>query len=346
MNRLLHFTDQKIIRVGRIGYINVAPVYYGLEQAEPPSHIRLISEPPAVLNRMMEEGLIDISPVSSAAFARNHHRWSLLPNLSISSFGEVMSVILASNVPLEELGNRKILLSDESASAADMLKLVLSWKKILPQFETGTVSPDKSSTYENHDAVLVIGNSALTGAWHRRFRYRFDLGDLWKQVTGLPFVFAVWAVRKEFARKYPKLVIDIAKHFERSKQRGRMNMAAIRETASQQLDLDPEVCRTYFEKLHYRLGHFELQGLKTFYQGLYEEKIVPERVTLSFFPTLIEGKKAEEAFESETAIGLHGMMDSISRQKSALLNLGSRHLPLPLKKVFPQLLHLFRQDRL
>ncbi|MFH2065304.1 MAG: menaquinone biosynthesis protein [Pseudomonadota bacterium] len=325
MNRLPLFSTGDIIRVGRIGYINVAPVYYGLEQAGTPSRIRLISQPPAVLNRMMAQGMIDISPVSSAAFARNHHDWSLLPNLSISAFGKVMSVLLVSNHPLKDLENRKILLSDESASAADMLKLVLSWKKIFPQFETGTVRPDNRSAWENHDAVLVIGNSALTGGWESRFPYIYDLGELWKQETGLPFVFAVWAVRKAFARRYPKVVADIAGHFERSKQLGRMNMAEIRKAASRQLNLDPDVCRTYFEKLQYGLGHFELQGLKTFYQGLYAENIISDPVKLSFFPTF---------------------MHSISRQKSALLNLGSRHLPLPLKKVFPQLLHLFRQDRL
>ncbi|RJP77886.1 MAG: ABC transporter substrate-binding protein [Desulfobacteraceae bacterium] len=345
MNQLQHITDPKIIRVGRIGYINVAPVYYGLEQAGTPSHIRLISQPPAVLNRMMEQGMIDISPVSSAAFARNHHDWSLLPNLSISAFGKVMSVLLVSNHPLEKLENRNILLSDESASAADMLKLILSWKKIFPQFETGAIHPDNSSTWENHDAVLVIGNSALTGGWQNRFQYVYDLGELWKQVTGLPFVFAVWAVRKTFARENSRIVTDIAGHFERSKQLGRMNMPEIRKAASNLLNLDPNECRTYFEKLQYGLGHFELQGLKTFYQGLYAEKIVPERVKLSFFPTLIQGKKTKSLIGPESAYILSGYMKSINRQKAALLNLGLIHLPLPLKKVFPQLLHLFRQGR-
>ncbi|MBA4368327.1 MAG: ABC transporter substrate-binding protein [Desulfobacterium sp.] len=346
MNRMKFSTEQKSVRVGRIGYINVAPIYYGLEQTETPSHIKLISEPPAVLNRMMEQEMIDISPVSSAAFARNHKDWSLLPDLSISAFGKVMSVILASNYPLEELSNRKILLSDESASAADMLKLLLSWKQIHPRFETGTINPDLYSTYENHDGVLVIGNCALTGGWDQRFPYVFDLGELWKQATGLPFVFAVWAVRKAFAQRHPKLVMDIARRFERSKQLGKMNMDEIQSASSSLLELNPEDCKNYFNQLNYGLGHLELQGLKTFYQGLFEEKIVPDLPKLSFIPTLIEGKKSKDEPESLSDPVQSGEMQFIHKQKQALLNLGSRHIPLPLKKVFPQLLHLLRQGRL
>jgi chorismate dehydratase len=338
-------TDSNIIKVGRIEYVNVAPVYYGLEQEDAPANIQLVRKPPAVLNHMMEQGRIDISPVSSAAFARNHHQWSLLPNLSISSFGTVMSVILASHYPLEELDNRKILLSDESASAADMLRLVLSWKHIFPRFETGSVTCDAQATYADYDAVLVIGNNALSGGWNHRFQYGFDLGELWKEVTGLPFVFAVWAVRKAFARQHPIIVTEIARHFEHSKQLGRRNIDKIEEMACTALDLDPGDCHTYFQILKYGLGHFELLGLKKFYQGLYEERIIPDPVKLAFFPTLINGEKTENDIPAESSEKIIEEAVLFSRQKSALLNLGLRHLPVPLKKVFPQLLHLLRQDR-
>jgi len=336
---------KKIIRVGRIEYINVAPVYYGLEHTQTPSHIRLISEPPAVLNRMMEQGEIDISPVSSAAYARNHHQWSLLPNLSISAFGKVMSVILASNYPLEELGSRKILLTDESASAAEMLKLLLSWKGICPRFETGSVASSTNSASREHDAFLVIGNRALTGRWNQRFQYVFDLGELWKETTGFPFVFAVWAVRKSFAKQHPGLVLEIAKRFEQSKQLGMAHMTEIQETTSRLLDLDPDCCKTYFNRLNYRLEPFETQGLKAFYQGLAKEKVVPEPVKLSFFPTMIEGGKSRVFHEQQPEYSLPRKMVYLSKQRQALVNLGLHHLPLPLKKVFPQLLHLLRQGR-
>jgi len=200
----------KKVRVGRIRYINVAPVYYGIEQGVQPSNMELVSETPAALNRMMEKGEIDIGPVSSAAYARNYKDWDLLPGLSISSFGKVMSVILASNLPLEELDNRKILLSDESASAVEMLKLVLSWKNISPVYKTGSIQEKDAATYQDHDAVMVIGNSALTGEWNRRFKYVWDLGSIWHHMTGLPFVFAVWAVRKSFYAKRPEIVAEVA----------------------------------------------------------------------------------------------------------------------------------------
>ncbi|RPJ81072.1 MAG: hypothetical protein EHJ94_05275, partial [Deltaproteobacteria bacterium] len=207
-------------------------------------------------------------------------------------------------------------------------------------------NPDLDSTYEHHDGVLVIGNCALTGEWGQRFPYVSDLGELWKQATGLPFVFAVWAVRKSFAQKYPKLVMDIARRFERSKQLGKMNMAEIQSTTSNLLALKPEDCKNYFNLLNYGLGHLELQGLKTFYQGLFEESIVPDLPKLSFIPTLIEGKKSKNEPESLSDSVRSGEMQFIHKQKQAWMNLGLLHFPLPLKKVFPQLLHLLRQGRL
>jgi len=333
------------VRVGRIRYINVAPVYYGIEHGLKPSYMGLVRETPAALNRMMEKGEIDISPVSSASYARNYKDWDLLPGLSISSFGKVMSVILASNLPLEELDNRKILLSDESASAIEMLKLVLSWKNISPVYETGSIQEKDAATYQDHDAVLVIGNSALTGEWNRRFKYIWDLGAIWQQMTGLPFVFAVWAVRKTFSGKRPEIVAEVADLLMKSKKQGDLNLEHIQESTSRLLDIDIETCRIYFNRLNYDLGKIQIQGLTSFYQGLYRQGIISEPVKISFIPSLLQMKTAPDSRNF-----LYGAPSRIpvfltNMQKQAYLSLRLLPFPLPLKKVFPQLYHLLRQDR-
>lgn len=333
------------VRVGRIRYINVAPVYYGFEQGEKPFCMELVCETPAVLNRMMEKGEIDISPVSSASYARNYKDWDLLPGLSISSFGKVMSVILASNLPLEKLDNRKILLSDESASAAEMLKLILSWKKISPVYETGPIQEKNTAVYPDHDAVLVIGNAALTGEWDRCFKYIWDLGSIWQQMTGLPFVFAVWAVRKSFSGKRPEIVAEVADLLRKSKQQGELNLEHIQESTSRFLDIDLDTCRIYFNRLNYDLEKIHLQGLARFYRGLYRQGILSDPVKISFIASPLQMEKASHFRNVHCGVPSRIPAWLTNRQKQATLSLRSLHFSLPLRKVFPQLVNLLRQDR-
>jgi len=341
----LFYNHQEKVRVGKICYINVKPVYFGIDQGMKPSWMELVSETPAALNRMMEKGEIDISPVSSAAYARNYKDWDLLPGFSISSFGRVMSVILASNLPIDDLGNRNIFLSDESASAAEMLKLMLSWKHIHPVYETGSIQGQVPSMHRNFDAVLVIGNQALTGNWDRRFKYIWDLGAIWRQMTGLPFVYAVWAVRKSFVGKRPEIVADIMNLLRKSKLQGLLNLEYIQNETSKLLGMDRDTCRLYFNRISYDLDEIRMRGLAHFYNGLYRQGILSEPVTISFIPPLRQ---------AETETGLWNLMNGIRSgimnlltdvQTQAYLSLESPFFPGPLKKVFPQLLHLLRPDR-
>ena len=163
----------------------------------------MISGPPSTLNQMMIDGSLDISPVSSAAYARNAHEWLILPDLAIACHQRVLSVLLVSRYNLEALTGRRILITDESASARDLCRLIFSLKGVRPEFVVGKVK-SPSQLPEDIDAALVIGDSALSQPWERIFPHVYDLGTQWWHMTGLPFVFAVWAVRKEFARKYPQ----------------------------------------------------------------------------------------------------------------------------------------------
>lgn len=94
------------LRMGRISYINASPVYYGLDHGLAPSWLRLVTDVPAALNRQILQGDVDISPISAAHYAVNHQSLLLLPDLSISCHGPVMSVLCASNVPLDSLGGK------------------------------------------------------------------------------------------------------------------------------------------------------------------------------------------------------------------------------------------------
>ena len=262
--------------------MNVAPVYYNLDNGQRPRFINLISATPSELNTMLAREELDISPVSSAAYARNQDHWLLLPDLSIACFGKVMSVLLVSRLPMERLAGKKVILTEESATAAALLNLLFALKKIHPRFETGKIKRPEE-IQDDISAGLVIGDSALKEKWENHFDYVWDLGRMWQGLTGLPFVFALWAVRKSFAQKHPEAVAAMIEQFHISKQEGLNNMDQIVRMAVDKLHLSEDICRKYFLKLNYNLNPIQIRGLVTFFSELYNHGLISRPVHLSFF---------------------------------------------------------------
>ena len=270
------------VNLGRISYMNVAPVYYGLDNGLKPDWLNIVSAPPSILNHMMVNNELDISPVSSVAYAMNQDEWLLLPDLSIACHGRVMSVILVSKKPFEKLTNNKVIITDSSAAAAELLKLLFSTKKVKPVFETMPIQcPDEIK--KSADAALIIGDKALKKKWHVHFDHIYDLGRMWLELTYLPFVFALWAVRKSFADKRPDTVSSIIKLLDISKEQGNKNLEDIAQKASEILGIDINICKKYYKLLNYNLDPLQLKGLTSFFEKLYNKKILPQKVQLRFF---------------------------------------------------------------
>jgi chorismate dehydratase len=255
--------------LGRVSYANVAPIYYGLENGLKPGWLDVVSRPPQELNRLMAAAALDISPVSSSAYARNQQDWLLLPDFSISSQGPVDSVLLVSRRPWEALQRGRVLLSQESAAAADLVKILLSRNGPLPHFERRRVHRP-SQVPPDVDAALVIGDAALTGRWKDHFEFVWDLGERWHTLTSLPFVFAVWAVRKTFAQAHPQAVQRVIDLLNLSRRRGSAQRERLSLTAAGRLDLPTAVLKRYFERLYFGLGAPENTALTQFYQFLFE----------------------------------------------------------------------------
>ena len=270
------------VNLGRIVYMNVAPVYYGIDNGLKPDWLKIVSAPPSILNNMMEKEELDISPVSSVAYAKHQNEWLLLPDLSIACHGRVMSVILVSKKPFENLTNSKVIITDKSAAAAALVKLLFITKKVKPVFETMPIQcPDEVKKHA--EAALIIGDKALKEKWHVHFDHVYDLGQMWLELTGLPFVFALWAVRKSFADKKPEVISSIIKLFNISKKQGKKNLEDIAAKASEILGIDIDICRKYYELLNYNLDPLQLKGIEIFFDKLYHEKILPKKVQLRFF---------------------------------------------------------------
>jgi len=276
-----NFSEPKV-KIGRISYVNVAPVYYLLNGSLKPEWCEIVSSPPAALNSMLAMGEIDISPISSVAYALHQNDWLLLPDLSISCMGTVMSVLLASKLPFEELDNRKVILTDDSASAAKLIKLLFLKNNIRPVFESVTIH-NPADIDQDADAALVIGDTALNWEWQTMYAHVRDLGEMWQTLTGLPFVFSVLAVRKKFAEKRPDAVSAVIDLLLRSKEEGLKNIEKIIIDTSNKLGLNKDICKRYFNGLSYSLDSSQLKGLNTFFEYLRMEKIISDRVKLSFF---------------------------------------------------------------
>jgi chorismate dehydratase len=186
------------MKIGRIGYINCAPVYGAIDRgivALPPGG-ELVTGTPSELNDLLVAGELDMSVISAIEYARHGKDLLLLPDLAISCDGPVRSVALFSKRAVERLGGSTVLLSASSRTSVALLELLCRdvWK-IRPKFaEARAEAPDLEALAAlPHEAVLVIGDAALKLAAAGTYTHRYDLGDEWKRWTGQPFVFAVWA---------------------------------------------------------------------------------------------------------------------------------------------------------
>lgn len=285
-NKSEQYRKQSPVKVGRISYINVAPIYYGLDKGLKPAWLKMVTAPPSVLNNMLANGDIDISPISSVAYALHQKDWLLLPDLSIASSGacsgDVMSVILVSRHPFDKLNNKRVILIDESATAVELLKLLFITKKVKPFFGINAIQHPRDIP-KNADAALIIGDAALKEKWSNHYDYIFDLGNMWMELTGLPFVFAVWAVQKSFAHKRPDALSAIIDLFHISKKEGNQHLGQIVESASSKLGISLDMSEKYYDRLCCDLGPTQIKGLESFFSSLYRKKILSEKVSLAFF---------------------------------------------------------------
>lgn len=186
-----------MLKVGRIQYANCTPLFHALSLQNDLPEFQLITGVPAVLNRLLANGEIDVCPSSSVEYAYHQDQYRILPHLSISSKGAVASVLLFTTVPIDELDGHTVLLSAESATSVNLLKVLLKLRYgcLCHYVVAGSKEADGVS-----DAVqLLIGDTALRMSLAEGNSFVYDLGDLWYAWTGYPFVFALWLCRRDIA---------------------------------------------------------------------------------------------------------------------------------------------------
>ena len=146
-----------MIRLGRISYVNMAPVFHRLE-----ADVEEVQGVPTDLNARLLAGELDLAPISSIEYARNAYRLRLLPRLCVSSEGAVDSIQLVARRPLEQV--RTVAVTPESATSVVLTKVLLPEASHVPLGEEA-------------DATLLIGDAVLKSAFEDPTPHH-DLGRL------------------------------------------------------------------------------------------------------------------------------------------------------------------------
>jgi chorismate dehydratase len=253
-------------RIGMVNFINTAPFYEIWRQSVAKPEWRITEAPPTTLNRLLFAGELDLGFVSSHEYASNPDEYRLLSDLSISASGPVGSVLLLSRWKLEELTGKLVLLSSQSQTSASLVRIILEeFYGVTPRYISGkTTDPEATEAA----AVLVIGDEALRHAANAAFPVRLDLGEIWRQHTGLPFVFAVWAVRRDFCEQEMSCVLEIQQELHRCIEEGRRQLSAIAAKVADRIPLPVADCYHYLRGLEYDLGPEKQKALHYFFEYL------------------------------------------------------------------------------
>jgi chorismate dehydratase len=229
-------------RVGSVGYLNAVPLTRGLEE-------EVIFATPAKLAEMLQRDELDAGLVSVVEVLFND-RYDILDGIAIASLGEVKSVLLAHRKPLSEA--TEIYCDTVSLTSVQLLRVLLAERGLNPQFKP-------LATYDLAalpDYAMLIGDPALDFALAPHEHEVWDLGAAWFEMTSLPFVYAVWALRRGVQNAELRRLLREARDF------GLDTLDSIIRTRT---EYDYDFRKDYLSwHIHYHLGSDEKRGLVKF----------------------------------------------------------------------------------
>ena len=195
------------LRIGAVNYLNSKPLIYEFEELA--AEADLVLDVPSRLASDLAEGKLDVALVPVVEYFR-HPGWSIVPDIAVASQGPVLSVTLFSRQPWPAI--RRVALDEGSRTSAALTKILLQMRhQVRPEYIP--LPLDSQAESVEADAVLLIGDRAMR-ACLPGFTYAYDLGQEWHDWTGLPFVYAFWAVREGVD------LGDIEPAFQEAKRRG------------------------------------------------------------------------------------------------------------------------------
>jgi chorismate dehydratase len=247
------------LKIGRIDYLNVWPLFYHLTKRFPPGEeVEYVAGHPSALNALLSRGEIDMAPCSSFEYLLHPGSYDLLPGLSISARREVQSVLLVSPVALAELpeylshNGRKVSLTTASATSVALLKILFRHAWGVPDPIWVSAAPGTGLTISN--PFLEIGDMALKiwvdppKGWHV-----IDLAGAWEAMTRLPFVFGVWIVRNDLSSERRTVLAKIAGDLLSIKERVRREIPELACAPGLPEWIGKQALQSYWETIEYDL---------------------------------------------------------------------------------------------
>lgn len=253
-------------RVGHIQFLNCLPLYWGLARTGTLLDLELTKDSPEKLSEQLVRGDLDIAPVTLVEFLRNADDLVAFPDLAVGCDGPVMSCVIVSQRPLEELDGARVALGSTSRTSVRLAQLLLAERYgVEPDYYS--CPPDLGLMMQEADAAVLIGDAALRASLHEAPRLGLqvhDLGSMWKEWTGLPFVFAVWATRKDYLARLLEVVREVHEAFLASRDLSLEEVTKVAEQASRWEVFDAELLERYFTTLDFRFGAEQLKGVREF----------------------------------------------------------------------------------
>ena len=253
-------------RVGHIQFLNCLPLYWGLARTGTLLDLELTKDTPEKLSERLVRGDLDIGPITLVEYLRHADELVALPDIAVGCDGPVMSCVIVSQRPLAELDRARVALGSTSRTSVRLAQLLLAESYgVTPDYYT--CPPDLGLMMQEAEAAVLIGDAALRASLHDAPRLGLqvhDLGLMWKEWTGLPFVFAVWAVRKDFLAREPETVHDVHRAFLASRDLSLEEVTKVAEQAARWEAFDAELLERYFRTLDFRFGPEQLAGVREF----------------------------------------------------------------------------------
>jgi chorismate dehydratase len=253
------------LRVGIVNFLNSKPLAWGFLKGHHADLFAPSYHPPAMVARMLGQGNLDVGLIPSIEVQRIP-RLRVLPDICVAARHEVRSVLLLSRCPPEEI--RRVALDQNSRTSVALLRILLRERwNVDPEYLHERPDPERMLT--EADAALIIGDPALKVDRDRYLVH--DLAGEWFALTGLPFVFAVWAVRPEVE------LPDLSFYFKSSLRYGLSSLDTLVRESAAELNLESSEVREYLtENLSFFLRQDEIEGLEEFYRRAHSHGLILE----------------------------------------------------------------------
>jgi len=258
------------LRIGAVSYLNTKPLVYRLDEIA--THAQLTFDLPSRLADQLAAGELDVALIPAIEYFR-HPDYTIVSDACIACRGPVLSVKLFLRTPASEINT--LALDEGSRTSAAMVQILL-WEQFGRRPDLSFLPPGKELVDATTDAVLLIGDRAIH-ARNDDYDEVWDMGEVWCDRTGLPFVFAMWTARPGVE------LSDIDTSLGRARDAGLDNLTEIANHEASRVGLSPNDCLRYLrDNLEFRLGTLERQGLQEFYESASALDLVPDGRELRF----------------------------------------------------------------